>query len=207
MPTVAITSTAPTSDLALLSSLDTGTNYTNAVDGLSIVAQSAGGEIGQSKVSTIYTCWENFLKFDTSVLPPNISITDIKLKIDVFTLNKSGSDFIIQARTGSPSDPLVPGDWRDSSATPGDTLLAAFDTTGISTGILTLTSEAAFIPAINVNGDTELYLISDRQVAATAPTGLENVIITYHARGLGTLPSLEITYSKNNHMMNLGAIA
>ena len=204
MPTATISAD---SGNALVTSVSTS-NYTAALDGTETVVVSTGAQIGQrDTASAVWNCWEVFLVFDTSTLPPGIIVTSVDLKLFV-TSDLSATDFIMQARAHSFALPISASDWRDSIDTPGDTpLLATLSTSGISAGEITLNQEADFPSYINLQGDTPLYLISSRQVSGTAPTPSVNEDVVFNSPDEANPPQLVINYVKNNHMMNMGAIA
>lgn len=169
--------------------------------GANVSLNSAGTDtgamtLGQQKASTYYDIYEAFLSFDTSSIPDDATIDSVVLSLWSLTDNSS-TDFVIQARTLDFGNTLTVGDHVAGTTFNGLTLLASRSTSGGFTtgGYRDLTSEVAFLSAINKTGKTRMVLCSDRFAAGTAPTQGETVVID-SSESSGNAARLVVAYTE-----------
>lgn len=153
------------------------TVYATARSGSALVVQGGAGQsIGQTFGGSDYYCAEAFFAFDTSGIPSGDTIDSATLALYGSFSSTSSSDFVIQARSLA-FGTLTTADWVAGADLGSYDLLATLDTSaGFSTSAYNdLSSEAAFVGAINASGDTELFCSSSRHLAGNTPTGGEYV--------------------------------
>jgi hypothetical protein len=127
--------------------------------------------------SPAYTGFQLALKFDTSGIPDDATITGAKLYL-YGQADNSTQDFTLQCYEWSDWGTLNGADFLAASGFAAKTLLASFATSGFSTGGYNeFTSESAFLAAINKSGTTWLWVTSDRYVAGTEPSTNEYVAV------------------------------
>lgn len=170
--------------------------YATARSGGTLVANTGGTSVNVGQV-TGYACYEAFLSFDTSTIPDGDIITSVTLSLDgTGATDGSDTDFTINARIYNWGAGLTTADWIAGASLSGNTLVASRSTSGWSaSGYNALTSEAAFLTAINKTGVTYLVISSSRHEAGTAPTGNEYVgFATAEASGTTHDPKLVVTH-------------
>lgn len=157
-------------------------NYTTARAGtgtFAVVPSTGAFYVGQKYEDSAHTVYESFFEFDTSVVAGTIVSAILKINVSG---DNSSPDFTIEAYLRDFGTGLTSADWVAGASISGLTLLASLSTSGLVTGVRTLTSEAAFIGNINQSGMTRIMLASSRTRTGTQPpsTGFqqENVVIT-----------------------------
>ncbi len=162
--------------------------------------------IGQNKVATIpsnYDIYRSFLLFNTSSLPSNAIIDDVKLSLYKKD-DYSTTDFTIIIQNGQPTyphNPLQSGDYTKShySGNGGGFNTVNFVDGWNDFGLTNLTW-------INRYGITKLCLRSSRDISGTTPTGSEyvNVYSADDTKG-GNMPKMYIHYRNQSKIKNTGS--
>lgn len=176
------------------------TTYANARAGTgSVLSASTGGStalLGQLLAAGSYSCREAFVSFDTSSIDDAATITAAVLSIywdDDFT---DDGDFTIEARAHDWGATLTTADFVAGASLSSKTLLASLGTASWATGYNNLTSESAFVSAVNKTGTTYVLLASSDQRLNTAPTGQHYVSLQMaETSGTSQDPKLTVTYS------------
>jgi hypothetical protein len=142
-----------------------------------------------------YLCYEGFVSFDTSVLPANVRINSVSLKL----YPQSGqiqTPFVVQARVYGWGATLESADW-----VAGDDL-GALAMVGTWPANLTSDAYAVFTPTetdfgevINRTGLTGIVLTSDRMAANQAPTYPTREEMGFQSASDANPPQLVIDYS------------
>lgn len=153
--------------------------------------------IGQRyRANPDWRCNEMFLEFDTgSEVPDGATVTVATLKLNVKS-DQSVTDFTIKCAafdwgTGDPTT----ADFRTAAQLAAlSPLLASLSTSGIGTGQKSLTSEAAFLSAINKTDVTRLIVWSSRHENGDEPTGNEYLEIYGYDYGSNE-PELYLEYT------------
>jgi len=152
-------------------------------------------DIGQLQSGGAYDVYEGFLIFDTSAVGTDaVSVATLEL---YGVADSSDTDFTINAYGLTWTAALSTSDWQTDSDLGGLTTHATFATSGFSTsGYNTFTSNASLLTHINGSGDTSFCLASQETEDASAPSGLEDVVV-YAADEAGTTkdPKLTITHA------------
>ena len=141
---------------------------------------SQSNSMGQNYSNPTYTCYRIFLKFDTSSIGAGSTITQVNLKL-VCTLDGSDTDFDVQIvkQDWSAQDPIVSGNREAAydnclSGTADDNIWR--NTNGMSTNTQ-YASGNLNTAWPSKTGNTYYSLRSNRDLAATTPTGSENINI------------------------------
>ena len=142
---------------------DASDGYINATagnaDGNGDNAFAAGAQlqVGQN----VGLGYQAFLGFDTSTVVG--TVTSVTLSLYGGTDASTTFDFVMEVRAHDWGTTVTTADWLSRATMATKTLVATLSTAGYSTsGYNTLTSEAAFLAAINTSGFTRLVLSSDR---------------------------------------------
>lgn len=194
MTTTVITLSDTAKD-ARVQCLGTSSNYAAARTGSgTLQADSAdiSVKVGQSLVSTTYACIQNFLLFDTSIIPPNDTIVSAVISL-YSSLDSSGTDFDIEVYASPWTSPIGPGDFVDGSTLSAGDVLTSLNTSSWSVGAYNdIPSSAAMIKSISLSGETGFMLASSRHRTGDAPVALEHV--TSRFVGSSDPPKLTITH-------------
>jgi hypothetical protein len=176
-------------------------DYSVARETAVTLASAALGSIavGQSFVTTTYTCREGFFGFDTSTIAGTISAATLALDLNS---DSSAVDFIVEARLHDWGTAVDLTDWVAGSQLSTKTLLATLDTStlGGTGAYYDFTSDSAFPANINQSGFTRLVLASSNQRLASAPGASPggNEFVTWNsADNVGTTldPKLTVTFT------------
>ena len=148
--------------------------------------------IGQWKESGLYEVFRAWLIFDTSSIPDNAIVTEVKLSFRV-NMDQSTTDFNLTVQSGMPDYPHIPivgGDYAKEHYSGNYGYLT---TVGLTLGVknITLTSDAHSL--INKEGYTKWCLRSSRDIAGNEPTGNEYISILL-TEAATDIPVLYVTY-------------
>ncbi|MDP3027213.1 MAG: hypothetical protein Q8N63_05875, partial [Nanoarchaeota archaeon] len=143
-----------------------------------------------------YYVYRLYLDFNTSSIPDNAVVTDVKLSLNV-SVDSSITDFNVSIYDFNWTEPIAIGNQEANY----DAVGAVFDalwrnTTGISIGNR-YNSSSLNNSWINLTGDTKYQLRSDRDVNSNVPTGSEDLQV-YSANSAGNEPILYITYNTDS---------
>lgn len=140
-----------------------------------------------------YTVYRSFLKFDTSVIPTDATITDAKLKL-YGDGNYSDTDFYIRIQKWTGDTPIDTGDFTaydginydDGTYNTSNFIKDDYNTINISN-----------FDIITKGGYTKICLRSSRDISKTAPSLNTNEYVGFYTTewGSGYWPLLEITYT------------
>ncbi len=172
-----------------------GATYTIRRDGtgtLTADTASATNYTGQD-ASGVY---QFFCKFDTSAIPDGDTVSAV-----VFSLYTNGDgtvqDYIAEARAYDYGAAVTSADWTPGASLDSLTLMATFDTTGISVVAYNdFTSEAGFPAYVSKTGFTPLMVSSSRQRLNQANVGNEYWgLYTANMSGTTNDPKLVVTHA------------
>jgi len=167
------------------------TSYSTARAG-GTITNPATALLGQYKAGSNYRCSEMVVDFDTSALSGQV-VSSVTLAVYVF-IDSSTTDFTIEARLLSGYTSPITGNWVAGASLGGNSLMATFNTSGISgAGYYSFTSEAGFPAGVNLTGSTVLLLSSDRHRLGTTPTG--NEFIYPRTLTAGQEPKLTVVHA------------
>jgi len=146
--------------------------------------------IGQYSNSTGSTqkCYEAFFGFDCSVINAGETVTSAILNL-CLGYNKTGTDFILNARTKSWLDTLTTGDWVAGASLSALTLLGSFDTTGLpALENYFQFSDIAMTALVDAKSATTDFLVSGSRHEAGTEMGhpSDEHIYCYSANQAGT---------------------
>lgn len=134
--------------------------------------------IGQCKAGIQgYSIWRSFLYFDTSTLAGYPDITSAKISIWLITDN-SATNFNVTIQNGQPTYPHLPlvlADYAKGHYSDDGGSLNTSTFTGAAYYDINLNSLG--ISWINKTGNTKLCVRSDREIAGTQPSGLEQIYV------------------------------
>lgn len=174
------------------------TVYATAQTGSNLIAASSNGTIfaGQQLSGGLYQPFEGLVSFDTSAIPDAATVLSATLTLTSKNA-ANGSGYILQARLYDFGATIETADWVAGASLASKTLLATASVLPASANLpVPFTSAAAFAANINVTGSTRIVLCSDRQVASTAPTGLEFASFTDSTDANSAYrPTLTVTYT------------
>lgn len=155
--------------------------------------------VGQRFVTPNYRVFRAFIKFDTSTIGADSTVTQVNLRMGLANANGSDEDFDIQIvkHDWSSQDPIT----TDNMNTAFDACLAGtadssifFNTSNFSSNQLSGDLDTSWI---NKTGNTYYSLRSSRDVNGDVPTG--NEYITFYSANYTTTPSrriyLVVTYT------------
>ncbi len=147
--------------------------------------------IGQNVSGATYFIWRSACRFSFSNIPTNVQITAATLKlyghsdqsVDDFDITVVGGDFVAPPNTTDWSKGLTTDFGSKNTST---TSLAAYNNIAINAAGL------VYLNAAIQTGEVELYVRSDFDISATAPTASEY----WTSRGFSDAnpPVLEVTY-------------
>jgi len=135
------------------------------------------------------------LVWDTSSLPDDAVVTSGQ--VDIYTGSVSGTHFYITIQGSGdydrPSVPVVKGDyfyaWYDGDGGSKHTTEATLG------GYTTIPLNSVGRSWVDPTGYTRFILRSSKDIAATAPTGYENIGVYQREQGTGFAPRLSLTYT------------
>jgi hypothetical protein len=171
--------------------------YADARSGAGTVSSNAGSttnRIGQTLVSTTYTCFESFLPFDTSSLS-GATITGATLSLWC-TQDLSTTDFTAEARLFDFGASIEVGDWVAGASLGSSTLLATLASSGLVVGAYNAFTQSGTNLKDNINtaGQTRMLFASDRMSSGTTPTGNEYALFS-SANASGTTQDPKLVVS------------
>ncbi len=151
--------------------------------------------IGQDKVSTNYYVYRGYLSFDTSDIPDDATISDVKLYMWVSGDN-SATDFTVEIYKFDWSSPVASGNQEANFDASG----AAFDQHWQNTSDISVTEWYANSTSLDANwvsktGVTRYMLKSSRDVDGDTPSGSERISVA-SPEYTDYKPYLAITYSE-----------
>jgi len=145
-----------------------------------------------------YNCWRSYFEFDTSVIPDNANISNVKLYSKIST-DASTIDFDVQINKFNWSSPISVSN-REPNYDAGS---AVFDqvwrnTAGITTGVYYANSMSLDSTWLKKAGYTRYQLRSSRDVSAITPDTSEYIsLMTSNNSGTTNDPYLEVTYANS----------
>lgn len=173
--------------------------YSNARSGSSLTADTTSAiNIGQTSppiYSTLYSCYEGFFGFDTSLVPDIATISTAVLGL-VSVSDFSNTDFTIEARLYDWSTTVTTADWVAGASLSALTSLATFATSGWATSGYNSFTDVAMPANINKSGFTRIICYSSRHSGNNTPSTLEFVsVVSGDNTGTSSDPKLVITYT------------
>ena len=189
-------------------SLETGTVYSDARDGLAGLSVSSSIQIGQAFLTPNYSCNQVFLSFDTSVLTRNKRVTEVEFEMQGF-LDSASDPFTHQARIFDWSSPLAgtAPPWQTGANLNSIPLAATFASSGFAAGSANVFTEngSVFSDNIDLAGTTRIVICSDENVGAgTAPTAVETQ--SFRDANSANPPKLTMTYEDRWEKLFLGNV-
>jgi hypothetical protein len=188
----------PSEDARLQS---TNADYATACAGgtLAVNPTSSTCTIGQRLSAGTYYVWAGCLRFGTSVIPDEAIIESAVLFLQAGA-TYSGDDIVLRAYAANFGAAIGTEDWVDPRNLAAADVLADFATAGGAWTTATLNqfaSKAAMLAAVNVGGFTDLVIVSDREVAGSAPPASSEYTTfkTSEISGIANDPSLVVTWS------------
>ena len=173
--------------------------YSSAHDSLTGALHNTTMSMGVGQCFTMGQYWifRSFLFFDTSMIPDSATITSATLSVYICA-NQSDTDFNVTIQSGQPvypHDPLEAGDYyyvrySGDGGSRNTSEISSYDYWNI-----TLTE----LGWIDVDSTTKLCLRSNREIASTAPSDFENILIYTTEYGSGYAPKLYVTYSYDGY--------
>lgn len=152
--------------------------------------------VGQDLVAGTYYVMRSYLPFDTSPIPDNSQIDNATLNF-YMEANFTDTDFNVTIQTGSPPYPHIPlqtGDYNYLKYS-GDG--GQFNTSLLAAGYNTINFTSTGLTWISKTGYTKLVLRSSKDIAGTAPTGLESFSFWAREKGSAYAPYLTVGYTCN----------
>lgn len=126
--------------------------------------------VGQEYAEPTYNVRQAFVPFDTSSIPETDTISAVTLSFQIDIDHSDDREFLVEVYAKDFGASVDTGDWITSWG--ALTLLASFDSTSFATGVYNdMTSESAFLDAIDTEGTTRLAWTSDQNRLASAPPG------------------------------------
>jgi len=150
---------------------------------------------GQNFLSSNYWIWRAFLYFDTSLIPDNTTVTEVKLSLRL-SCGYYGPSFNVTVQNGQPTYPHTPmqgyPDYNRAyySGNGGSENVTIFD----GGEYHNITFSEAGIVWINDEGTTKLCLRSQRDIDGNTPTVYERADFWAAERGEAYSPKLYVTY-------------
>lgn len=166
--------------------IGTGSLSSNTLNENNYVGQDAFSD----KSGTTYFVYQNFYRFDTSVLAGK-TITAATLSI-YLTNDQSATNFTINARLHSWGPTLTTADFDPPATSTTETLLATLATSSFSGNGSYNFTDVAMAANINQSGYTEIALVSSRQEGNN--TGGGDYVATSSIEG-SRRPTLTITFT------------
>ena len=161
-----------------------------------VVADPLLGSCGQILFGGDYYCIEGFLKFDTSAIPDNATITSAVLSL-YGSADESAQDFTLTAAICDWGDTLEAADYVAGASLSALPTVATFASAGWSTAGYNDFTDVALPGNINRTGETRLILYSSREAAADVPDADFERVDWFLSAELGTAtdPKLSVTYT------------
>ncbi len=185
-----------TADGRIRHSGDTYSTVQSAATGTSVSNTNVVFAVGQTKVSTTYYIDRGVVFFDTSGLPDTAEISAAALRL-YSGFDDSATDFDLTVVSYTGASPITVDDF-DAFGTTDFGHMNTSDFAGIEEANDDIALNASGIAAISLTGTTAFGLRSSRDIAATQPTGAEQVnICSRENDGTNTAPTLIITYAIN----------
>ena len=156
---------------------------------------------GQYLSGGIYYVKRGYLAFDTSALPEDCTVTSATLRI-FLKVKHLDTAFVMQVRKYAwSSGGLETGDWREA---PGNDPLLGSKASSTFPAINNWLEILLNVDQIEKDGNTEVYLVSDRDVAGTAPSDDEYAEFEDFNDGGGHEAELVIEYTTPGTMQKAG---
>lgn len=172
--------------------------YSNVTSGLgSTLAVEAftAPALGQVLLEGIYSNYIHYFKFDTSSIPAGSTVTSATLSLYIFA-DSSDEDFNAKVYQHSWTAPLTIAEYIAADDFSSMTSLATLaSSTATTSAYNSFTGDLSSI--ININGDTDILVVSDEYISKSAPTGNE-YLNPIHLPNPVNLPKLDITYYTPN---------
>ncbi|MEK6734529.1 MAG: hypothetical protein AABY27_05420, partial [Pseudomonadota bacterium] len=139
-----------------------------------------------------YKVYRTYLDFNTSSIPDNAVVTDVKLSLNVST-DSSSTDFNVSIYEFNWTEPINSTTMESNYDAVGAVYDALWrNTTGLSK--IYYNSSSLNNSWINLTGDTKYQLRSDRDVNSNEPTDSEYITVK-SAETVGAEPILYVTYT------------
>jgi hypothetical protein len=170
------------------------TTYLTARSGASLIVSTAELRVGQlGGGGGVFDCDEAFTAFDTSVIPAGDVVLSAILSL-YGTSDNSSQDFTANARLRSWLPTLAAADYVAGASLSALTLLAHWASTGFVLSAYNDFTNDALIANLNLSGNTEMVIDSDREESGISPSVNEFVIFAPQAAtGTTTDPKLVVT--------------
>ena len=149
--------------------------------------------VGQDRNGAQFQLYQAFMKFDTSVIPDSATIDSAICRLSGRGTSQDVTPFVYDLLSGYDWGTLATTDWRTTAQLGALTLRASVASSAWSVTSFDLTN-ISLPAAINKTGMTELILVSDRLIAATAPT--QNEYDNIDGEGVAGGPQLIINYTE-----------
>ena len=162
----------------------------NTSDGYSITSPAV--YVGHDYESSEFRVNRGYLDFNTSSIPDDATVTDVKLNLKLY-YNGSSTDFDVRIYKFTWSEPITSTNREanyDADAAEYDNLWR--NTTGLSSGTR-YDSSSLDNSWVNLTGDTKYQLRSKEDVDNSEPTNDEYISV-YSANSAGNEPILYVTY-------------
>lgn len=174
-------------------------NYSSTRSGNSLAVDTAlatflvGQRLIATEESTDYMIWQGFLSFNTSSITGTVSSATLSVYCDT----ASDPGWSLEARTRSIGGSIGTSDWVAGSSLSALTLLASRAESAFGGGYTALTSETAFLAAINQLGNTQMLLCSSDQPDNDSPGEHDErlVISSVNTSGTSEDPKLVIIHN------------
>ena len=172
------------------------TSYADARTMASDTYETTVVRTGQYYGAPYFYIFEALIKFDTSSIPDDATITSATLS-GYLTADNSAIDFTVQARIHSWTAPLSSDDWVVPTDLDTLTLVATLATSGIgATGAYKAFTDVALPANINKTGTTYILLCSSRSIEPGDAVGATDEYITFNGGGAGPNAfKLVVTYT------------
>jgi len=150
--------------------------------------------VGQAYYGGTYEVYRGYLDFDTSAIPDDAIVISATLRVTA-AADVSTQDFVLGVYDVTWTEDLSTNREANFDLAVAPTLLGSIRDTASGWVSGTVYSVDLSPAIVNVSGDTKLALLSDRERAATSPSGNEMVdIFTADYTGTGKDPVLEVGY-------------
>ena len=149
-----------------------------------------GQDYVQFVIPPVYRVYRTFLKFDTSSIPSDATITSAKLRL-YGSVDQSVTDFYIRLTKWTGDTPINTGDYLQVDGLLYDDGLfstSSFTTSGYND--ITISNYNLIVKG----GYTKIAVVSSRDVNGNPPTGREFVSVASYESGSGRYPLLHIEY-------------
>lgn len=142
---------------------------------------------------SFYYIYRGFLFFDTSIIPNNANLTEVKIGL-YLVANNNDTDFNITVQNGQPTYPHLPLETTDYYYIRYTGDGGSLDTSVLVAGYNNITLNSDGRNWVQKDGVTKLCLRSSRDINSNAPTGNEYVQFYTVEQGASYAPKLYVSY-------------